>query len=513
MEEVDKGSKPIEAVGTAVAAFIGYTEKAVDEKNGEKRSLLGKPSLVTNWSQYVQKFGGFIAGAYTPDAVYGYFANGGGICYILSVKTLGTSDDPSATVAATTVISSEGDKPAEVLKFAAKEGGTSGNSISVEVRPSNEEEGEGSSEKAFTVTVKVDGVAQERFDNLVLSKTGNNVQTVVNEKSKLVDVDVVGKVSLIPAGGTYNLAGGEVKTKAITLNDYQGDVNQRTGLGGLEPLDDVTMVIAPDLMSAYEAGELDEKGVQAVQQSLIDYCELVRYCFAILDAPPGLMPQEVKEWRFQVNYDSSRAALYYPWIEIADLTGSNGRTRHVPPSGHVAGVYARVDNTRGVHKAPANELIRGCLGLDVQVTKGEQDLLNPIGVNCIRSFPGRGIRIWGARTLSSDPAWRYVPVRRLFNMIEESIERGTQWVVFEPNDPFLWGRINRDVSSFLKMIWGTGALFGSSPSDAFYVKCDAETNPPELRDLGQLVVEIGVAPVKPAEFVIFRISQWSGADD
>jgi phage tail sheath protein FI len=309
------------------------------------------------------------------------------------------------------------------------------------------------------------------------------------------------------------LAGGEVKTKAITLNDYQGDVNQRTGLGGLEPLDDVTMVIAPDLMSAYEAGELDEKGVQAVQQSLIDYCELVRYCFAILDAPPGLMPQEVKEWRFQVNYDSSRAALYYPWIEIADLTGSNGRTRHVPPSGHVAGVYARVDNTRGVHKAPANELIRGCLGLDVQVTKGEQDLLNPIGVNCIRSFPGRGIRIWGARTLSSDPAWRYVPVRRLFNMIEESIERGTQWVVFEPNDPFLWGRINRDVSSFLKMIWGTGALFGSSPSDAFYVKCDAETNPPELRDLGQLVVEIGVAPVKPAEFVIFRISQWSGADD
>jgi phage tail sheath protein FI len=222
-----------------------------------------------------------------------------------------------------------------------------------------------------------------------------------------------------------------------------------------------------------------------------------------------MLPQEIKEWRNTVYYDSSRAALYYPWIEIADQTGSNGSTRLVPPSGHVAGVYARVDGTRGVHKAPANEIIRTCLGLEVQVTKGEQSLLNPIGVNCIRSFPGRGIRIWGARTLSSDASWRYVPVRRLFNMIEESIERGTQWVVFEPNDQFLWGRVRRDVGSFLKMVWGTGALFGASPADAFYVKCDAETNPPELRDLGQMVVEIGIAPVKPAEFVIFRISQWS----
>jgi phage tail sheath protein FI len=222
------------------------------------------------------------------------------------------------------------------------------------------------------------------------------------------------------------------------------------------------------------------------------------------------MPQEIKEWRNTVNYDSTRAALYYPWIEVADLTGKNGRTRHVPPSGYVAGVYARTDATRGVHKAPANEIVRGCLGLEVQVTKGEHDLLNPIGVNVIRSFPGRGIRIWGARTLSSDPSWRYIPVRRLFNMIEESIEKGTQWVVFEPNDPFLWGRVRRDVNAFLTMVWRSGALFGLTPEQAFYVKCDEETNPPEARDLGQLAVEIGISPVKPAEFVIFRVSQWSG---
>jgi hypothetical protein len=285
-------------------------------------------------------------------------------------------------------------------------------------------------------------------------------------------------------------------------------VAERVGLGGLEPIDDVTMIIAPDLMSAYENGELDMKGVQSVQQAIIDYCELVRYCFAVLDCPPGMMPQEMKEWRYEVNYDTTRAALYYPWVEIADQTGSNGRTRMIPPSGHVAGVYARTDSTRGVHKAPANELVRAIVGLEVNITKGEHDLLNPAGINAIRSFPGRGIRIWGARTLSSDPAWRYINVRRLFNMIEESIERGTQWVVFEPNDPFLWGRIRRDVGAFLTNVWRTGALFGTTPGQAFYVKCDEETNPPEQRDLGQLVVEIGISPTKPAEFVIFRVSQW-----
>lgn len=509
MEEVDRGTKPIEAVGTAVAAFIGYTERAETVKNGEKQSLVGKAQLVTNWTQYQQSFGGFIKGAYTPDAVYGYFANGGGICYVVSIKTLGTSADPSLTSPAVAEVESNESKPTKALKFSAKEGGPVGNNIAVETKATPAgDDGKASGE--FSVFVKVDGKVVEKFDDVdTKSKSNKNVATIVNEQSELISVEVVGKANIVPADGNFQLAGGEVKTKAITLNDYQGSVSERVGLGGLEPIDDVTMICAPDLMTAYQAGELDVKGVQAIQQALIDYCELIRYCFAILDAPPGLMPQEVKEWRMTVNYDSTRAALYYPWIEIGDMTGGNGRTRLVPPSGHMAGVYARVDNTRGVHKAPANEIVRTVLGLEVNVTKGEHDLLNPIGVNVIRSFPGRGIRIWGARTLSSDASWRYIPVRRLFNMIEESIERGTQWVVFEPNDPFLWGRVKRDVSAFLKVIWRTGALFGATPDQAFYVKCDAETNPPELRDLGQMVVEIGIAPVKPAEFVIFRIGQWS----
>jgi phage tail sheath protein FI len=509
MEEVDRGTKPIEAVGTAVAAFIGYTERAETTKNGEKLSLVGKAQLVTNWSQYQQYFGGFIKGAYTPDAVYGYFANGGGICYIVSIKTLGTSADPSLTTPALAEVESNDTKPTKALKFTAKEGGPVGNNIAVETKAAPPgDDGKASGE--FSVFVKVDGKVVEKFDDVdTKSKSDKNVATIVNEQSELINVEVVGKANIVPADGNFQLAGGAVKTKAISLTDYQGSVSERVGLGGLEPIDDVTMIVAPDLMTAYQAGELDMKGVQAVQQALIDYCELIRYCFAILDAPPGMMPQEVKEWRMQVNYDSTRAALYYPWLEIGDMTGGNGRTRLVPPSGHMAGVYARVDNTRGVHKAPANEIVRTVLGLEVNVTKGEHDLLNPIGVNVIRSFPGRGIRIWGARTLSSDASWRYIPVRRLFNMIEESIERGTQWVVFEPNDPFLWGRVKRDVSAFLKVIWRTGALFGATPDQAFYVKCDAETNPPELRDLGQMVVEIGIAPVKPAEFVIFRIGQWS----
>ncbi|MCE7929694.1 MAG: phage tail sheath family protein, partial [Chloroflexi bacterium CFX7] len=202
--------------------------------------------------------------------------------------------------------------------------------------------------------------------------------------------------------------------------------------------------------------------------------------------------------------------LYYPWIQVANPTpGAASPTILVPPSGHMAGIWARSDGERGVHKAPANEVIRGVIGLPINITSSEQGQLNPAGINCIRSFPGRGIRVWGARTLSSDPAWRYLNVRRLFNYVEKSLENGTQWVVFEPNDYALWQRVKRDVSAFLKRVWMDGALFGQTPEEAFFVKCDAENNPPETRDVGQLIIDVGIAPVKPAEFVIFRISQFT----
>jgi hypothetical protein len=174
----------------------------------------------------------------------------------------------------------------------------------------------------------------------------------------------------------------------------------------------------------------------------------------------------------------------------------------------MAGIWARNDSQRGVHKAPANEVVAGAIGLQYQTTHNEQAILNPAGINVIRSFPGRGIRVWGARTISSDPSWRYLNVRRLFNYIEESLLLGTQWAVFEPNDMDLWERIKRDISAFLIRTWRDGALFGNTAAEAFYVKCDAENNPPETRDVGQLIVEVGIAPVKPAEFVIIRLSQW-----
>jgi phage tail sheath protein FI len=268
------------------------------------------------------------------------------------------------------------------------------------------------------------------------------------------------------------------------------------------------MVAVPDLMSAYRRGLIDLEGVQTVQAAVISHCEQMGDRVAVLDAPPGMSPQRVHKWRMEeANHDSRYATVYYPWIKVFDP--ASGRNAFVPPSGHVAGVWARSDAERGVHKAPANEVIRGAVDLEVSLSKGEQDLLNPVGVNCVRTFPGRGIRIWGARTLSSDPAWRYLNVRRLFNYLEESILLGTQWVVFEPNDDRLWAGIRRNITAFLTEQWRQGALFGRTPDEAFYVKCDRDNNPPESVDLGQVVCEIGVAPVKPAEFVVFRLAQFS----
>jgi phage tail sheath protein FI len=296
----------------------------------------------------------------------------------------------------------------------------------------------------------------------------------------------------------------------LSPKDFIGDPGERTGLGGLEALDDVRLVLCPDVMAGYDGSDDSKERVKMVQDAMITHCELMRYRFAVLDSPPGLNAQQAKEWRNYVNFDTSYAALYYPWIQIADLSGSGSTTKMVPPSGHIVGVYNRTDGERGVHKAPANEIVRGAIDLELVLSRGEQDTLNPIGVNCIRTFPGRGIRVWGARTLSSDGSWRYINVRRLFIVVEASIDIGMQWVVFEPNDHKLWSRVRRDTTAFLSNIWRSGALFGLTTSDAFYVKCDEELNPAEVRDLGQLIIEVGLCPVKPAEFVIFRISQWAG---
>ena len=373
--------------------------------------------------------------------------------------------------------------------------------------------GEEPQDGLFTLKVKM-GSHEETYENVGLGRRGvKNVTDTVNQASTVIEiVESTSTGSLAeraPEAGSYVLKAPAAPAPAqIQPASFVGDVSARSGLEGLEVAEEVTMVCCPDLMSAHQTGMLDRDGVKAVQLGMIAHCERMGDRMAILDPVPDLNPQAVQRWRERdTNYDSKFAALYYPWLKV---DGPDGRPLAVPPCGHIAGIYARNDTERGVHKAPANEVIRGALEPATQVTKGEQDLLNPIGVNCIRTFTGRGVRLWGARTLSSDPAWRYVNVRRLFNYVEKSIERGTQWVVFEPNDGDLWARVQRDVSAFLTGAWRDGMLFGTTPSQAFYVKCDEETNPPDVRDRGQLVVEIGLAPVKPAEFVIFRLSQWAG---
>lgn len=538
IEEVNYGPGAIQGVGTSMPVFIGFTEKAESARmiGGErvKQDLLNRPQLITNWGQYTESYGGIVDGAYLPHAVYGYFMNGGGRCYVVSVKNV-----PRALAQ---LMGADGES---YLQIQAAQSGFDGQRLRVRIendtpkqlsqngadQPTAEQSGDGDGQtpaaeeslSPFNIIVEYETNSggwqtKETIRNVTLTEVeqqgGRQVKLAYQTARKPEWITLMAPETTKPLAQIWPRP--QAQTLHISTNllsapqasDFQGDMETRTGVEGLESIDDITMVVVPDLMNSMGQGQLDLNMVKAVQTMLIGHCEKMGDRVAILDTPPDLKPMEAKTWRMDVTgFDSSYAALYYPWIEVLDP--STNRTIQMPPSGHLAGIWARTDAERGVHKAPANEVVRGATGLAYNVTKGEQDVLNPIGVNCVRAFPGMGIRVWGARTLSSDPSWRYINVRRLFNMVEKSIERGTQWVVFEPNDATLWARIRRDVGAFLVSLWGRGALFGQSPAEAFFVRCDEAINPAHVRDQGQLLIEVGLAPVKPAEFVIFRISQWA----
>jgi phage tail sheath protein FI len=380
VEEIPSGTRPIEGVGTSICGFVGVAPDA--------NALVGKAQAIKNWTEFVNKY--VADGSSSTDlshAVWGFFNNGGTLCYVANIGT--------ATV--------------------------------------------------------------------------------------------------------------------------------RDGLALFEPIDEIAMVAAP--------GYVDVESFEA----LLGHCETLKDRVAILDAPKDV--QDIAalteaailgpKSKRKAEADSAEAAVapgkglrprespggygafYFPWLLVRDpLNPKSTDPAVVPPSGHIAGIYARTDAQRGVHKAPANEPVRTALGLTYRVTHQEQEILNPRGVNCIRFFTGQGIVLWGARTVApSASEWRYINVRRLFNFIEESIARGTRWVVFEPNAMPLWKSIRRDITAFLTLLWRQGALMGATPAEAFFVQCNAETNPPEVIDAGRVVVVIGIAPVKPAEFVIFRIGQ------
>jgi phage tail sheath protein FI len=276
-------------------------------------------------------------------------------------------------------------------------------------------------------------------------------------------------------------------------------------LVAFEDIEDIAIVAAPGSSRGYESDPKVKAAVATVQQALIAHCEHMRYRIAVLDSGDDQTVAQVRQMRAAL--DSSYAAFYYPWVRVFDpFTQAD---LNLPPSGFVAGIYARNDIQRAVYKAPANEVVTGAIGFERTLNKGQQDVLNPEGVNCFRYFPGRGLRLWGARTASSDPEWKYVNLRRYFAYLEHSIDRGTQWAVFEPNGERLWANVRRTIEDFLFNEWQGGALLGDKPEKAFFVKCDRTTMTQSDLDNGRLVCLIGLAPLRPAEYVIFRIGQWT----
>lgn len=385
----------------------------------------------------------------------------------------------------------------------------------------------------ITLTARL-GETVETFENLSLKPDALNNVCVKTAKSDLICVEVTAaKAPASPAPKEKDKDGKEIPApapKAASIVPYElcggsGSELVLTLQGGSNGS---VLTVTPDAFLGKDDGPGKRTGLQAfqengnvsimaipgvtapeVQASLIAFCENKKSCFAILD-----VPMELKKTNdvanFRDMYDSTYAAMYHPWLEMYDA-GSK-RSAYFPPSGAMAGIYARTDIERGVHKAPANEVVRGCTGLSCAYNEGEQDILNPIGVNLIRSFTGRGIRVWGARTISSNGLWKYLNVRRLFIYVEESIKANTNWVVFEPNSTTLWNRVTRTIETFLATCWRDGALAGSTPSEAFFVECGPTTMTQDDIDNGRLICQIGIAPVKPAEFVIFRITQKTASE-
>ncbi|PSB59545.1 phage tail protein, partial [Chroococcidiopsis cubana CCALA 043] len=529
---------PIEGVSTAIAGFVGFTESV---RNGAE---LGKPILVTNWMQYCQYFaapnsdGYTDFSAYLPFAVSGYFDNGGGSCYVTSLGTqLPGTSQPALPPITSTQVPRSGKRPCLNFSFRAEQ--AVGGAIQIVIDDSSprslpegtEDEPTPNTGEYFSVQLRRGEEVLEQYDHLTMNPDApTQVATYVVEAlrdSMYVQVADEAQPGLPlyrrPVNGQFDLSPPMALTRPDQFyRNVEGSQDERTGVRGMFEKDQITMLACPDLMRLYrEPGLMNRAQLHGMMEMMVTACETsfngnVPNRMVVLDSPHDCVkPQQVKNWlQEEFGRRSMFAALYYPWIKVRNPR-NHGRPISVPPCGHMMGVWARTDEERGVHKAPANVVPRGVIGLDYDVNYREQELLNPIGINCIRRFPNRGIRIWGARTLVEPDLteWRYISVRRLMSYIEKSIQEGTQWAVFEPNDHRLWGRIRRTTTSFLDRIWQAGALVGKSREEAYFIKCDAENNTPETVALGRVYIDLKVAPVRPAEFVIFRVSQMNYWDD
>lgn len=389
------------------------------------------------------------------------------------------------------------------LKFTALNDGAWGDKISIEAKSATDT----ALANGFKLVVKFEGIEQESFDNLTMENVLEKVKS-----SAYVKVEKIGSTPNAPKKDT-SVTLKDANASSLIVADFEGDAKAGNGLHAFDVVDDINIVAMPDSANILTTAA-NKFGPRNAIIKGYSYCQNRGDCFFIADSPKELSPTQVKDFKEakgdyngQNSFNSSFAALYYPWVYISDPLGG---TKLVPPSGAVAGTYAHTDSVRGVHKAPAGTsegYLDSVSGIERIITKSEHDTLNQPGINVIRSFPTAGICIWGARTLSSDSEWKYINIRRLFLFLEESLDEATQWVVFEPNSPALWGSIIRNITAFLLRVWRDGALYGATPEEAFFVKVDEENNPEEVRNVGQLVIEVGVAPVRPAEFVIIRIKQ------
>ncbi|MGD9731775.1 MAG: phage tail sheath family protein [Desulfamplus sp.] len=481
IEEKSSGSKPIEGVATAVAAFIGVTERVNEEDKGKFKPI-------SNWNQFIKEFcvgdgPVYSDNWYLPHAVYGFFENGGSKCYVASLEEYMPKAD--IRYKGYSVYATYNDYE---INIETKKEEPQSNNIEIEEKIKDRQPNK------FKVTKEKDQNDLSKIIDLI------NIQSKYFKLHDFKDTS-----STESKDEPMEI---KIEVKVLQLDKYvelfKGDLSKRTGIAGLEAIDDVNLICIPDLVAIKDDNNTIYK---SVYESLIAHCEKMGSRMAIIDVPKDKKHADIETLKkILPTSDRGYGAVYYPWIKISD-PNKLGKEKLIPPSGHIAGVYNRVDNERGLQKAPANEVIRGALDVEENLTQSEIGDFNEKNINCIQNFPGRGVRIWGARTLATDSEWKYINVRRLFNYVKKSIENGTQWAVFEPNDQDLWERIKRNVSAFLTGLWRNGALFGSTKEEAFYVICDESTNPPDMRDKGYVITEIGIAPVKPAEFVVFRISQ------
>ncbi|HIY38347.1 MAG TPA: phage tail sheath subtilisin-like domain-containing protein [Candidatus Agathobaculum merdigallinarum] len=548
VEEYDSSPRAIEGVGTSTAGFVGMAVKG---------PTIGAPSLVTSFADFLRQFGGYLSEythgeyRYLAYSVEQFFANGGTRCYVARVVP------EDATVAS----AEQG-----ILKLTAANEGRWGNRIRVTLASANrrkmqlvaqEEDnvytaksvvgfGEGDLVEfagevnrivsifdntvtfdhpfagdpvdigivpktvvyslEMDVTVRADGET-ETYTGLSLNPLSNNYLPRRMASSQLVSVqlkdsdEMVNPVAAILgtglSSGSITLSGGsDGSLSAINAGVYigvDGGPTKRTGTQAFLENSVVSILAVPGIT------------IPEVIVSLVAHCENEKNRFAVIDMPQDMVKTE-DLLGYREMIDTTYAAMYHPWIQVYDPVAK--KPGLIPPSGAVCGVYARTDVARGVHKAPANETVN-CSGLSTYYTTREQDILNPRGVNLIRALPGQGIRIWGARTASSNAAFKYVNVRRLFIYVEQSIKNNTNWVVFEPNNSSLWGRVQMTVSAFLETMFRSGMLAGDTPSEAFFVNIGPSTMSQDDIMNGRLICEIGIAPSRPAEFVIFRVTQFT----